>query len=96
MGFPPEMLEEAHRHCACHRGEVSASTVCGCFSCCHTFPTKEIRNWVHETSGPFSLSPDPWTAVCPNCEIDAVIGDASGFPISDPKFLDAMHTRWLT
>ena len=34
------------------------------------------------------------TALCPMCHIDAVIGDASGFPI-EVSFLTAMHRRWF-
>lgn len=31
---------------------------------------------------------------CPKCEVDAVLGTASGFPIS-ATFLKAMKDRWL-
>lgn len=34
------------------------------------------------------------TASCPYCGIDAVIGDASGYPLT-PEFLDAMRGQWF-
>jgi hypothetical protein len=34
------------------------------------------------------------TALCPKCGIDAVIGSASGYPISR-EFLAEMHRHWF-
>src|ERR1700752_3104165 len=77
----------AHRHCAAHRAEVLRSVSCGCFSCCAVFPPSEIREWFEETGGSLAKSADPWTAACPRCGIDAVIGTASGFPVDQAEFL---------
>jgi len=95
MIFAPHILESAHPHCAAHRKEVEASDVCGCFHCQEMFAPSEIDEWLEETSGELSMRPDPWTAMCPKCGIDAVIGCGSGFPVSDPSFLAAMHNRWF-
>jgi hypothetical protein len=35
------------------------------------------------------------TGLCPKCGIDSLIGSASGFPVTDPTFLQAMHSRWF-
>lgn len=95
MNFPVSMLESAHTHCAAHRNELFASQMCGCFDCRKVFAPSEIMDWLEERRGPLSQQPDPWTARCPNCGTDSVIGDASGFPASDPAFLEAMHRRWF-
>ena len=34
------------------------------------------------------------TAVCPNCTVDSVIGDASGYPITK-ELLDDMNKKWF-
>ena len=34
------------------------------------------------------------TALCPYCGVDSVIGDASGFQLSE-GFLQSMHKRWM-
>ena len=34
------------------------------------------------------------TMLCPYCEIDSVIGSASGYPIT-AEFLDAMRRHWF-
>jgi hypothetical protein len=33
--------------------------------------------------------------MCPRCDIDSVLGDRSGFPVS-AEFLDEMHRYWFT
>lgn len=40
------------------------------------------------------ISDEEPTAECPYCHIDAVIGDASGFPITE-EFLRKMMHRWF-
>ena len=95
MNFDTETLNAAHQHCASHRKEIEASDSCGCFYCQEIFPPSEIEHWLEETGGELSMRPDPWTAMCPRCGIDAVIGSSSGFPVTDPTFLSAMHSRWF-
>ena len=80
-------LEAAHRHSDHHRAEVEASAVCGCFYCLAVYTPPTITEWVDEGDG-------GETAVCPACGVDAVLGDASGLPITD-GFLRAMKRRWF-
>jgi hypothetical protein len=70
----------AHDHCRNHRAELEKSESCGCFYCFAIFPPTAIREWLREEQ----------TALCPQCDIDAVIGSASGFPITK-EFLERMH-----
>jgi hypothetical protein len=78
-------FEAAHKHCTAHRAEVEKSDVCGCFYCLSTFAPSEIQEWVD----------DGRTALCPKCEIDAVLADKSGFPVTDQTSLTAMHKHWF-
>ena len=96
MTIDRDVLDAAHQHCACHRQELEASDVCGCFYCQQTFPPSEIEEWHEELRGKYVERPDPWTAMCPKCGVDSVIGSASGFPVGDSKFLGAMHVRWFS
>jgi hypothetical protein len=48
------------------------------------FEFKNIKEWTDDSQ----------TALCPTCGIDSVIGDESGFPITD-HFLEAMEARWF-
>ncbi len=79
-------LVQAHRRSAGHRTEVLASQRCGCFHCGAQFPPRAITAWVKDAKEA--------TAFCPQCDIDAVIGDASGYPIT-PEFLAEMRERWF-
>jgi hypothetical protein len=77
-------LTSAYQHSIRHRVEVLRSDVCGCFHCLSVFETSTIKNWIDTGQ----------TAMCPRCGIDAVIGSASGFDLSD-DLLGAMRARWF-
>ncbi len=77
-------VDEARLHCGSHRAEIEASIVCGCFYCLETYPPADIAEWVDRGT----------TALCPRCGIDAVIGSASGIPLSE-DFLALMRARWF-
>ena len=95
MIFEMQILKDAHRHCSTNRPEILASKECGCFNCETVFSPARIDGWIEETSGRFAESLDPWTARCPECGIDSVIGDAAPYPATDPAFLKAMHFEWF-
>jgi hypothetical protein len=67
-----------------HRALLTASKICGCFHCLSVFGHFEIRQWIHQNN----------TALCPRCDADAVIGDASR-PGLSRKILEEMHRRWF-
>jgi len=84
----PEDIFEAHKHTVHNKKEIKNSQSCGCFSCLHIFNPGEITQWG------YALPPKDF-AVCPYCEIDSVIGDASDYPITD-EFLKKMHEYWFS
>jgi hypothetical protein len=88
-------LDDAHRHCRAHRAELAASTDCGCFHCGRTFPPGEVVDWIDPAPQIAAESGRRGqTALCPHCGIDAVIGDAAGYPLT-PEFLEAMRAQWF-
>ena len=74
----------AHDHCGNHRAELNKSETCGCFYCMESFSPSRISQWIDQEQ----------TALCPECEIDSVIGSASGYPITK-EFLERMHAHWF-
>ena len=82
-------LEAAHRRSIFHRAEILASGRCGCFDCLAIFTPAEITDWT-DTGKPEA----EWTALCPRCGMDTVLGDGSGHPITE-DFLSRMHAYWL-
>ncbi len=77
-------LVAAHQHCAKHKDEIRSSTLCGCFACLKQFSPSAIDVWL-DAEG---------TAICPYCSVDAVIGDKSGYPVSE-AFLADMKRMWF-
>lgn len=80
-----DMTNLAHAYSVDHKPELEKDKVCGCFYCCKIFNPIDIKEWVEDTRG---------TALCPYCGIDSVIGESSGFPITE-EFLNEMHKRWF-
>lgn len=79
-------LRRAHRASFKNEESILRSTVCGCFSCMATFPPSDVA-LIPEMDG-------KRTAWCPHCNIDAVLGDATGYPIT-PEFLKEMKGEWF-
>ena len=75
----------AHQFSIYNKPQLEASTQCGCFYCLKIFPPEEITDWI---------DPDEDTALCPYCGIDSVIGNASGYEISE-AFMKKMKERWF-
>lgn len=62
-----------------NRSSVQASGSAGCFACGATFAPSEVSSYTDAGR----------TCVCPRCGNDCVIGDQSGFPISEKSLADA-------
>ena len=78
-------VEAAHSCSMYNMKQIKRSKVCGCFYCGKIFAPDEVSGWINEGCG---------TALCPYCGIDSVIGDASGYPITE-EFMRKMHERWF-
>lgn len=93
-GPRPDVIA-AHDHCRDHRVDLADSSVCGCFQCCRIFDPELIVDWLDPAPEMVEEAGRPGqTARCPWCGIDAVIGDRSGFAITQ-MFLEAMRTYWF-
>jgi hypothetical protein len=79
-----DMYRPAHKHVRHNKAEIAASKKCGCCFCRATFEPNAIYTYVEGD-----------TAICPNCGIDAVIGDFSGYEMSE-EFLTAMFRYWFS
>lgn len=77
---------DAHRFSIRHKSELINDGTCGCFYCMRTFSPKEIKDWVNDG--------EDYTAICPYCGIDSIIGQSSGYPITR-DFLKRMNKHWF-
>lgn len=76
---------KAHEFSSHHKEQLLKEHKCGCFYCLEIFDPKEIVEWVDVKSD---------IALCPYCEIDSVIGESSGYPITK-EFLKKMKDYWF-
>lgn len=75
---------QAHKYSSHHRKLLEADTLCGCFYCLKIFSPSEIEEWIDNDD----------TALCPYCEIDSLIGESSGAPVT-LEFLRSMNEYWF-
>lgn len=75
----------AHEFSIYNKDQIVSSTKCGCFCCLKIFSPSKITEWT---------DPDDDTALCPYCGIDSVIGDASGYEITE-TFMKKMYDHWF-
>ena len=62
---------------------------CGCFYCLRVLSPSEIKEWCDE-----SENGEGMTAICPYCDVDAILSESSGYPLSQ-DFLSKMRKRWF-
>lgn len=80
----------AHGFSNGHKEQLEKDRVCGCFYCLKIFDPAEIKQWLIDDN-PCDRD---GTALCPYCGIDSVIGESSGFPITE-EFLKKMRDYWF-
>lgn len=85
-----EEVIQAHKFSNNHMKELKKDKVCGCFFCLKIFSPSEIQEWINSNNE----CDKEGTAICPYCDIDSVIGESSGFPITK-EFLRAMNKHWF-
>ena len=83
----PKDIYDASLHTMNHKEETLRSQACGCYCCISIFKPQDIWEWITDAG-------DNEFAMCPKCKIDAVIGDASGYPINK-EFLLEMNKYWF-
>jgi hypothetical protein len=78
---------DAHKYSINNREVLTKSYRCGCFYCLKIFKSTEIKEWINDKT-------KDGTALCPYCSIDSVIGESSGYPITE-EFLTKMKEHWF-
>ncbi len=83
-------LIPAHKASSHHRAQILQSENVGCFYCLAIYPASRIStdDWTDMENH------EGQTALCPFCEIDSVIGDRSGYPLTR-EFLAQMQRHWF-
>lgn len=84
--FDQNILLEAHNAFSGQGISLKHEEKCGCFYCLEIFFSSEIVDWSDDKNGR--------TAWCPECGIDSILLESSGFPIT-LDFMEAMHRHWF-
>lgn len=79
-----ELIEAAYAHTIRNRVEILKSRNCCCIDCRQIFPAKDVTDWIDGNQ----------TAMCPYCNADAVIGDASTFQLTE-DFIITLHNEYF-
>lgn len=64
-------LASIESHTKGNDAEILKSKNCSCLFCRHTYDARKVSDWIDDPKG--------MTAICPECGMDAVVGDASGY-----------------
>ena len=86
MKYSKEQLHAAHKISYANKTRLSVPQKCGCFYCLRFFSSEDIVDW--------SVDKPDWTAICPYCGIDSVIGENDGYPLTK-DFLEEMFEEWF-
>lgn len=89
------LYEKASDHSYYNYDEVMNSQYAGCYHCKKYFSVTFINEEQHCIATTPHGTQEP-TVFCPLCGIDAVIGDASGYPVSTTEFLKYMNDNAFT
>ena len=73
-------FEAARKASFKNRESIEKSEKCACFFCGKVFSPSEIEDWTDGGK----------TAICPFCDVDSVIGDGAGYPLTK-ELLDGLH-----
>lgn len=79
-----DKLKDAHLHTDYNRDEIEHSKTCYCISCQTIFKPEEVEDYVDGGQ----------TGICPYCDCDAIIADASGIKMTN-KLLADLHMRYF-
>ena len=72
--------EQASKFSRYNRQSLQNDDNCGCYFCLEIYKAHEIEEYCDEEV----------TAICPHCSVDAVIGEGSGYVITN-EFLRSMR-----
>lgn len=86
MKYSKELLHATHKISYANKTRLSVPQKCGCFYCLRFFSSEDIVDW--------SVDKPDWTAICPYCGIDSVIGENDGYPLTE-DFLEEMFEEWF-
>ena len=83
-----DTYKNAHAYASYNREALKNDKICGCFFCLNIFSPKEITDYcneyyIDESNSNYCDEKTAVTALCPHCYVDAIIGESSGYLITE-------------
>ena len=80
MAIDPKLVELQKRT---HNNEIEIlrSKTCSCLFCRQTYDARKVNDWINDERG--------MSAICPECGMDAVVGDNGGEPLDKTTLKEA-------
>ena len=85
--YTKKALSVIHKHSFNNKFEILNSHKCACFHCFRIYDSADVDTFSKETDG-------QETALCPLCISNTIIGDASGFNLTD-ELIDTLAYEYL-
>ena len=79
------LLKKLHTYCSNNKEEINLFDKCYCFYCGKVFDSNEINEYIGEYFD---------TALCPNCNIDAIIPDSIDEELNE-NIINEMNKYWF-
>jgi hypothetical protein len=86
MDLSKTELHAVHKLCIANKQQLMAAQRAGCFYCLKIFEPSEINYWVDDKPSQ--------SAVCPHCDVDAVLADDGSFAFT-PELLKALNHQYF-
>jgi len=80
-------LSEAAEYSFGNQAQLQRSQRAGCYYCLSIFPAEEVTEFT-------DTDDESGTALCPVCGLDAVLGDASGYAMTEASLI-SLKTYWF-
>ena len=85
--YTKKVLSVIHKHSSKNKFEILNSHKCACFHCFRIYDSTDVETFLKDNDG-------EETALCPVCTTDTIIGDASGFNLTD-ELIDTLAYEYL-
>lgn len=79
-------IDEAIKYATSNEKEIQKSKIAGCYFCLRVYPASEITDEDYLV--------EERTAMCPHCQVNAVLPDTSGFELST-ETLEKIHNYYF-
>lgn len=87
MKYTDKQFPDIYKHTKNNELDILQSKTCSCLFCQQNYSARKVSEWNTDKNNQMS-------AVCPECGMDAVVGDASGYVLDDDD-IETLHKTYF-